>query len=390
LIYDIFQLQITSVLRGSVPFLLNHHFDPDLDMDNLHPQEQDDGSVDHYELNVIQNVEAGAPLAQWEELSVEDAARAKPRFIYDKKVFPAGRGTGLRKNTPDTLYAAVDGCVMYEDGKIVVRRNLTYPGDVDFHTGNLNFIGNLTIGGAIRAGFHVRGREVAVQGQVEGARVEATHSLNCRGGVKGGKEAFVESAGSIKASYCEFGTLKAQKDVMVKGALMHSTVYAGNRLAVGGRLTGGKYYSHNYIFVGEQLGGGLDTDTSLVVGYDPMLLYEDGEYNRRIKKLHGKIASYEKLLNKDDDHRLEFEPKLKSAVQELALLKKLKVKLWEGIYRSERLTDCKVLVTGVVKPGVEISIGSAYLKVDDFLEDVYFYYDNDEVKIGAAAKKKKR
>jgi uncharacterized protein (DUF342 family) len=74
----------------------------------------------------------------------------------------------------------------------------------------------------------------------------------------------------------------------------------------------------------------------------------------------------------------------------LKLLKDMKVKLWDGIYATERLDECKVMVPGVVKPGVEVCIGSAYLRVNDFLEDVYFYYDNGEVKIGASTGKSKK
>ncbi|CCH47662.1 DUF342 domain-containing protein [Pseudodesulfovibrio piezophilus] len=373
-----------------MPFLLKHHFDPDLDLHRLKPQMQDDGSVDHHELNFVQNVEIGMVLAEWWLIEDAKVEEHDSRFIYDDMTFPAGKGTGIKRSDPNKLYAAVNGCVGYIDGKIVVKESLTLPNDIDFHTGNINFIGNLIVGGSIRSGFSAHGRDITVQGQVEAAHIEALRDLNCRGGVKGGKEAFLEAGRSIKVSFCEFGTLKAGEDVLVKGALMHSDVYAGNRLAVGGRLTGGHYYCHDYIYVGGQLGGGLGTDTALVLGYNPTLLYADGEYNKRIKLLNEKISKYEGILHKSAEKEEIIEDKLKVAQKELTLVKMLKRKLWEGIRGTEHIEKCKVLVTGVVKPGVEISIGSAYLKVNDFLEDVYFYYENDEVKIGAAAKKLKR
>ncbi|QGY41314.1 DUF342 domain-containing protein [Pseudodesulfovibrio cashew] len=370
-----------------MPFLLKHHFDPDWDPHSLKPQQQDDGSVDHYQLNFVQNVEAGSIIAELVDLSGVEREEVDSRFVSEDLKFPAGKGTALSRKHPDKLFAAVNGCVMYADGKIVVRQNLDLPGDIDFHTGNVDFIGNLTVGGSVRAGFSIQGRDVTVQGQVEGARIEALRDLSCRGGIKGGREAFAEAGKTIKAAFCEYATLKAGGDILIKGALMHSDVYAGSRLAVGGRLTGGNYYCHDYVYVGTQLGGGLDTNTSLVLGYDPTLLYADEQYNRRIKKLHEDISSYEKVLGKGDDNHDEFARKLESAERELGLLKMLKVKLWEGIHGTENIGNCKILVPGVVKPGVEISIGSAYLKVDDYLEDVYFYYDNNEVKIGATAKK---
>ena len=373
-----------------MPFFLKHHFDPDLDRQNLTPEHQDDGSVDHYELNYVQNVEAGSVLAHWVEVAENEITDEDRRFIFSDKRFPAGKGTGVKRKQPDNLYAAVNGCVSYLDGKIVVQDSLVIPEDIDFHTGNINFVGDLTVGGSIRSGFAAQGRDITVQGQIEAVRVDALRDINCPGGVKGAKEACLEAGRNMKLAFCEFATLKASDDILVKGALMHSQVYAGGRLAVGGRLTGGNIYCHKYVYVGEQLGGGLGTDTSLVLGYDPALLYADGQYNSRIKKLHNDIALLEKLLNKDDTHAEEYTPKLEATTRELELLKLLKFKLWEGIQETEQIDDCKVLVSGVVNPGVEISIGSAYLKVDDYMEDVYFYCENDEVKIGASAKKIKR
>jgi hypothetical protein len=373
-----------------MPFFLKHHFDPDLDQQSLRPERQEDGSVDHYELNFVHNVEAGDVIAQWEELTDEAARTVAPRFIHQDKVFPAGKGTGIKRRDPDNLYAAVSGYVCYQDGRIVVNDTLTLPSEVDFHTGNINFVGNVIIGGSARGGFAIRGRDITIQGQVEGARIEALRDLTCRGGVKGAKTAFLKAGRSMKLAFCEYGTLNAGADILVKGALMHSNTYAGRKLAVGGRLTGGTVYCHEYVYVGEQLGGGLDTDTSLVVGYDPALLFTDVEYDTRIDRLHTDVTVLEKALGKSREHKREYAEKLESALRELDLLKLLKVKLWEGIRGTEQVDQCKVLVPGVVKPGVEISIGSAFLKVDDYLEDVYFYHENDEVKIGTSVHKLRR
>jgi len=367
-------------------FVLKHHFDPDWDPNRLTPQEQSDGSVNHHELNFVSSVSAGDLIAEWVPMD-EIEGSADPRFLSENQEFPAGHGTGVKKQCPGKLYAAVDGYAGYKDGKIVVRGTLKVSSDIDYHTGNIDFVGNVAVAGSIRAGFEVVGRDVSVQGQIEGADVKARQSLKCLGGVKGGKEAFVESAKDIKLAFCEYGVLKARSDIMVKGALMHSDAYAGRRLAVGGRMTGGNFCAYEYVYVGEQLGGGLDTDTSIILGYNPALLYADQGYNQRIKKLHEEIASFEKKLNKGEEYQTEYEPKLKSSRRELELLKAMKVKLWNGIQTTERLEKCKVLVPGVVKPGVEISIGSAYLKVDDYLEDVFFYFENNEVKFGASTGK---
>ncbi|MBG0789383.1 MAG: DUF342 domain-containing protein [Desulfovibrionaceae bacterium] len=361
-------------------FLLKHHFNPDWDPAKLTPEEQTDGSVDHTKLNFVQNFSAGDVIAEWVE---PDGAEAiDSRFLYDAKEFPAGKGTGIRKKHPDKLFAARDGYACYLDGRIVVRNTLTIHQDVNYHTGDVYFIGDMVVEGSVRSGFEIVGRSVSVHDQVEAAHVKAKKEMRCRGGVKGGGEAFLESARDMKLAFCENATLKSRHCVKVQGALMHSDVFADEGLAVGGRLTGGETHAYRYVFVGEQLGGGLDTVTSVFLGYQPSLLFKDAQHNRRIKRLHEDIAAYEKALNKKDEYRGELLSLMESAVKELELLKTLKVKLWDGIHAAEQLDRCRVVVPGVVKPGVEISIGSAYLKVDDFLEDVYFFHENDEVKIG--------
>ncbi|WP_319584764.1 FapA family protein [uncultured Pseudodesulfovibrio sp.] len=372
-----------------MPFFLKHYFDPDWDPAKLKPAEQADGSVNHHERQFVTNVAAGDLIAEW--LPIEEAGEdLDERFVSDEKSFPAGKGTGIRREFPDKLFAAVDGYVCYKEGRILVRNPLTVHSDIDYHTGNVDFVGNVVVEGSVRSGFSIEAVDVRVNDQVEGATIKARGNLDCRGGVKGSRSALLKTGKDMKLAFCEFATLLSGGDIMVKGALMHSNVYAGKRLAVGGRLTGGNICAYNYIYVGEQLGGGMDTDTALVLGYKPSLLYADQRYNVRIKALHADIASFEKILNKGEEFRAEYQPRLESASKELELLKNLKVKLWNGIYATERLDDCRVLVPGVVKPGVEICIGSAYYKVDDFLEDVFFYYDNGEVKIGASAAKSKK
>ena len=372
-----------------MPFFLKHYFDPDWDPAKLKPEEQADGSVNHHERQFVKNVAAGDLIAEW--IPVEEAgADLDERFVSEEKSFPAGKGTGIKRDFPDKLFAAVDGYVCYKEGRILVRNPLTVHSDIDYHTGNVDFVGNVVIEGSVRSGFSIEAGDIRVNHQVEGAAITSRGSLDCRGGVKGGKKALLKAAGDMRLAFCEYATLLSGGDIMVKGALMHSDVYAGKRLAVGGRLTGGNFCAYNYIYVGEQLGGGMDTDTTLILGYKPSLLFTDQRYNRRIKTLHEDIASFEKALNKGEEFRSEYEPRLESARRELDLLKDMKVKLWDGIYATERLDDCRVLVPGVVKPGVEICIGSAYYRVDDFLEDVFFYYDNGEVKIGASAGKNKK
>lgn len=371
-----------------MPYYLKHYFDPDFDHTRLAPLEREDGSVDHYELSYVQNVVSGQLLA--EVVPLDDAARGKAdsRFIQEDELIPAGLGTGLKRSEPEKLFAARDGFVLYEDGLICVRKTLNVRKDVDFNTGNIHFVSNLNVFGTVNTGFSVQARNIDIEGHVQGAAVHALENLSCRSGVKGGGEAFLEAGDDMKLSFCEYATLKAGKSVLVQGSLLHSKVYAGDKLVVGGRMVGCDVYARDYVYVTEQLGGGMGAEISITVGYHPALLYADMELDRRLKAEFNAVQHAEAQVAKGGFTAKEFVPILAEAREELKKIRKRKRRLWETIKRTEHIDKCRVLVPGTVKPGVEISIGNAYLKVDDYYEDVVFYFDDYEVKVAPSSKMK--
>jgi hypothetical protein len=368
-----------------MPFFLKHHFDPDFDYTRLQPRKHEDGSVDHYQLDYVQNVVEGQLLAELVEVSEEEAEQLEERFVLEEGVFPAGRGTGLRRSQPDKLYAAVNGYVLYMDGRITVKQTLNVRRDLDFNTGNIRFVGSLNVYGSIRAGFDVHAKDIDIQGQLEGATVRTHDQLLCRGGVKGQGRAFLESGGDMKLSFCEMATLKSKRNVLVRGSIMHSKVFCGERLAVGGRMQGSEVYCHKYVYVGEQLGGGLDADMSILLGYHPMMLFVDTNLHARLKRLRADAKHSRNQIEKGGFPAKDHAPKLEETEKQIRECMAKRARLWEGVRRTEKLHECKVMVPGRVRSGVEISIGPAYHKVQEDLEDVFFYYKDGEVKIGDPA-----
>ena len=85
-----------------------------------------------------------------------------------------------------SLFAEIDGQVMYIDGKLSVFATYEVPADVDNSTGNINFIGNVSIRGNVLAGFVVDvGGNVEVSGVVEGATIKAAGNIILRRGMTG-------------------------------------------------------------------------------------------------------------------------------------------------------------------------------------------------------------
>ena len=114
--------------------------------------------------------------------------------------------------------------------------------------------GDVIIGGDIRPGFTVMGRHVTVTGLVLAARVRAMGNVTCNGGIQGGGKATLRAGRSLRARFCENAVLHAAQNILIDGSAMHCRLFAGEKLAVKGRLAGGEAYCGEAVYVGEQLG----------------------------------------------------------------------------------------------------------------------------------------
>ncbi|MBI9111692.1 FapA family protein [Maridesulfovibrio ferrireducens] len=367
---------------------LKHFFDPDFNHQNLKPTQKNDGSTDFYNMGYVQSVVIGQILAQWQE-EEEEGKCANGYRHYSEKKFPKGPNTKINPDDSDQLIATRNGYVFYnEDGLIMVKELLNIRGDVGLSTGNIFFIGDLVVHGSIKSGLEVNAFNVNVKGIIEQAYVKAGGFLKCDGGIKGHGRAQIEAKESLRANFCENATIVSGKNIIIDKSCMHSKVYSEGKFAVKGRLCGGPCYSSQYIYVGEQLGGGLSTPAQLIVGYSPLVLLHIDKISGQIDKLNDLIAELTGKLSNDASNAIEYREKIDKYEIKVRFLKNKKKELWNTLEQTAKLESCRIMVSGIVKAGVEISIGQAFLQVNEPLEDVFFYYENHEIKVGSPALKK--
>jgi uncharacterized protein (DUF342 family) len=369
-------------------YYLRHFFDPGFDHMHLKPRQRENGTVDHLDLGYVQNVVREQVVAQWEEVSEEEAERLPSRWVAEAPRNVAGDNCAMNPADPAQVVALKNGYVYYLDGLIAVKGLLNVRRNVDYHTGNVAFVGDVVLHGSVRTGFAVRANNVRAKDIIEGAEIKAMESVLCETGIKGAGRALVEAGLSLKAAFCENATLKARQNVVVEGACLHSHIYAGHKFATRGRLTGGAVYCYEYAFIGGQLGGGIGAQTQVMAGYDPMRLYEDQRFNALILETRENMAELRSRLGASPDADREIQDDLKRAERRLGLLYERKSRLWERISATEILDTSRIMVQGKVHPGVEISIGPAWYKVDDYLEDVKFSLKDREIIITSPAVQK--
>ncbi|WP_462325508.1 FapA family protein [Desulfoplanes sp.] len=355
-------------------YFLHHHFNPDFDHSRLSPQSLAGGGVDHHKLGYVQNVGEGDVLAAWEEIPSGDDSRFDPRFVYAEKIFPVGRNCRVDPKNPDRLLAGADGYVFYLDGTINVKKVLNVRGDVDYHTGNIRFVGDMIIHGRIRSGFEVRAGNIRVLGNVNGAKVRATGSLQVDGGIKGSKNADIRAQGTIRARFVEHAVLRAGRDILIDGACTHCDLFAPRRIAIKGRFQGGTVYSQGIVYVRERVGCGMGGRTNLVLGFDSGLLRGADLLMTRIKRSRTLLdrTRGEKTGEGQDPSAQE------RLQQRLDSLKARQRKVWEVIGTTFNEAS-RLLVPGTILPGVDISIGPAHLRIEEPLQDVGFFFKDNEL-----------
>lgn len=360
-------------------YYLKHHFNPDFDRLHLRPSEKSEGieatGVDLYNLGYAQNVLAGQTLAELIPIK-EPGPEHDLRFCMDQPVLPVGVNTCVAPNNPLLLLATVSGQVSYQNHKITVKALLNVPQDVDFKTGNIFFIGDVAVHGSVRAGFAVHGNNVRVMGMVEGANVRAHANLLVEGGVWGGvgERGVVHAGGNLKVNFLEKAEARSRGNMLINKNCLFSTVYAGSSLAVQGKMYGGEFNASGNILAGEQLGNRAEIATVVHLGYDPITMLRLKrveniivEQTRTIKHLMA-VAGHLPVDTNETTRRLQY---LK---EDLIRHKEEREKYVKAMIEAEKkASHCRLICRGTVYPGVEITIGRVYMKVERQYIKFMFY-----------------
>ena len=172
-------------------------------------------------------------------------------------------------------------------------------GDVDYHSGNIDFNGDVVIGGSVQSQFSVKATgTVTIAGYVEaGAFVTAGNDLLVQRGVVGASTELV-AGGDVMAKFIQEATVRAGGDIKVGSYIFNASVRAAGQIMVPGMgegksraLVGGLIWGAKGISA-LSIGSPYNTSTRLVVGVDP------DQVNRADQIRANMHACQQKLLEK--------------------------------------------------------------------------------------------
>lgn len=272
---------------------IEYFFNTDL---KARPTLNEDGSVDFFNLNIINHCEEGELLARLHpEDRGDDGAdvlgnKIKPRSVKHD-ILRFNKNVRLSEDKLE-IFAIASGHVSLVEGRVFVS-NLMEVENVDTSTGNIDYDGNVQINGNVSSNFVVKATgNVEVRGVVEGAIIEAGGNITIAKGMNGMSKGVLRSKGNIIAKFLENANVEANGYVE-SGSIMHCNVMAGTEVHVNGRkgfISGGHVAATSLIEV-KTLGSEMGTDTVVEVGVSPVV-------KKRHKDLSEQISADTKVIER--------------------------------------------------------------------------------------------
>lgn len=361
---------------------IEYYFNTDV---HAKPAMRDDGSVDFFNLSMINHCSKGDVLARIIPADLGEAGltvsgvRIKPRDV--KKVsLKYGHNIELSADKL-SISSLVNGHVVLVDDKVFVS-DVYEVENVDISTGNIEFEGNVQINGNVSSNYIVKANgNVIINGVVEGAHIQAGGNIIIARGMNGMGKGTLQAGGNIVAKFLENATAEADGYVSTE-SILHSTVTAGTEIIVSGKrgfITGGRVQAAHKIEV-KTLGAVMGSATVVEVGVSPQVKAEYVQLQKDIMEIVQDIKAAQPVLENFAEKRAKgakfseeqilfvkqkaqlVETKKKELAQKNSLMQSMQAMI------NPAQKAC-VKVTGEVYPGTTIIIGD----VSTIIQSSYKY-----------------
>ncbi len=359
-------LDVAHGRNGSVEELVRRERKLDL-------REDTHGNVNYKELNYINNVREGDPICSITlPTKARDGKSVRGEIVPGKDGkparVPAGKHTTLSEDGK-TLYAAIDGEVVYSDGRFTIQRVLTIARNIDLATGNIDFPGDVIIKGDVRDGFSVRaGGTLQILGTAEGAHLSSGGDMTIQSGMIGGQRGDITCGGTLTCKYLEHCTVYAKGSIYVDTIIL-SNVSSEEEIVITnkrGGISGGKITAVKQVkttTAGAKNNPALTT--AIHLGATPKLLEDLKSLHERkkaaernAKRIELNIHYIESSRERQSEERIQLLGKLKvqyqMALLQLSQLDRLINALNEKLNAPE--ARCSFTCT-YIYPTVTVTIG---------------------------------
>ncbi|MCH7886851.1 MAG: DUF342 domain-containing protein [Candidatus Marinimicrobia bacterium] len=313
----------------------------------------------------------------------------KMEFQPEDIPLPSGRNTLISADGL-TLTAAKSGLISFDNDLVHIEDTYTVYGDVDFNTGNIDFLGNIKIKGDVRPGFIVEADgDIEISGCAESARlISRKGSIRVLHGILGKNKSKIIVAKDLEAGFIQDANITVGNNVIAGRYILNSVLNAEGCIRVldsEGTIRGGKISSKESIRA--KIAGSTNRiPTQLKVGRSL-----DGAALQRVLGLDKQLRDLSQKM-KANEKRIQFFKLLSERVDNLPIDKKSDMELLihaneEIIAELERMeeekngllansmsknVENKIEIVSKVFPGVIINIDTEeYLVQQELLGSVF-------------------
>ncbi len=331
-------------------------------------------------------VQAGTKICTWKTIAKgENGMDVSGNVILPASGHPDPAPTtdeSLETTTADdgstTLTALIAGEVLKKGGTLTVSGSKEYRGDIDEHSGDLHFPGDLHVTGEIKSGRKVvAAQHLRITGDSGASLISGDEGVEMTGGIKGAGRGTVWSKQKIHLQYAENARILAGADVLVDNYCFQCTVKTTGKLIMQGNpavLLGGSIQASRGVEVFE-LGSQKTLLTSISFGQN-YLIADQIEVSERQREANQKeIAQIDQSMQKikpQDPHLQELRKR------KLDLLKqneKLALRVFTLKEKFEAHVTSRIRVKNSVWPGVVLESHGRYYEVKERMNNVVFTFD---------------
>jgi uncharacterized protein (DUF342 family) len=257
------------------------------------PIEDERGNVDYKNLGTVRNIYKGTVLADITNPTdgtpgndvLGNVLVPKPG---KKASYQVGTNTALSEDGK-RISATADGALTFKNGTFSIEHELIIKTNIDFATGNIEFIGDITVNGDVLEGFSVKSLSgnVTIKGGVYGGEIGAAKAVVIK---KGANHSKVTSGGDFNVMFCEYSDINCEGNLDATNLII-CNVYCGGTLKIRGKsggLVGGRYTIMNEVEV-ENIGSSHYPVTEVTLGNNAVLTNEKSELMKTIEKRNQEI-----------------------------------------------------------------------------------------------------
>ena len=394
------QMKPTLIAKGQAPVNgndaeINYLFETGVFRKAL--AEDEFGRVDYRQNQNLQNVTIGQKIAEKIPLTPGEPGmnvrgeEVKANPGKDKQV-KLGKNVAWTEDNL-ALISTINGEPSLANNKVSVHEVHEIKGDVNFKTGNINFLGSVIIQGNVESGFKIEAEgDVTIYGNIDSADIKAGGNIFIKGGISGMDKGKVICGGDFSAKYIEHANVDCEGTITVREAIMHCQVNAdqkvvcegGKGLIVGGLIRSGEEIS------AKTIGSRLGTVTEVEVGVKPKLKLELQELEEQLKinresldKAEKAIGLLSKMPNLPNDRKEMLQNLIKTSYALKAQINEADAKrrelLEEILVRSKE--KGKIKVKEVIYPGIRVTMGKTTIMIQDEIKYAVLVYNEGEIQI---------